>query len=261
MTQLIFDEATARRIEAMYHAGDAARRRRIVRRALAARTAERLVDIGCGPGFYCAELAEEVGPFGSVVGVDSSAAMLELAERRCAEHGNVDLREGAATSLPVEDASADAVVCVQVLEYVDDVAAALAEMRRVLRPGGRAVIWDIDWATVSWHSRDASRMRRVLEAWDDHLAHRSLPRTLARDLRKAGLEDVRAEAHAFATIELDPDSYASVLTPIVEAFVAGRNGVRKEEARAWAVEQRRLGERGELYFASTQLCFTARKPG
>ncbi len=80
--------------------------------------------------------------------------------------------EAEATTLPVLDGTFDAAVSVQVLEYVPDVAAALAEIHRVLRPGGRIVIWDVDWATVSWHTADHARMRRMLDAWDHHLVTR-----------------------------------------------------------------------------------------
>ena len=76
MSQLEFDDDMALRIEGLYRIGDAVRRRRIVRESLGAARGERILDVGCGPGFYCAELAEEVGPAGSVVGVDSSPAML-----------------------------------------------------------------------------------------------------------------------------------------------------------------------------------------
>ena len=260
MSQLVFDEATAQRIESAYHAEDVVRRRALVRQALAAAVGERIADVGCGPGFYCSELAEEVGRSGSVVGVDMSTAMLELASRRCAALSNVVLSQGEATSLPLAGASVDGVVCAQVLEYVQDVPSALRELRRVLRPGGRVVIWDIDWATVSWHSGDEARMRRVLEAWDEHLAHRSLPRTLAAQLRDAGFVHVEAQAHAFAATDFSADRLCVVLIPIIEAFVAGRNGITQEEAQAWTSEQHRLGERGEFSFASTQFCFTARKP-
>jgi arsenite methyltransferase len=261
MAQLVFDTATATRIEAAYFAGDAVRRRRIVREALRTAPGDRVADVGCGPGFYCAELAGEVGPSGSVAGIDSSPAMLCLAGRRCSGYGQVELHQAAATSLPLGDHSADAAISVQVLEYVADVRAALHELHRVLRPGGRIVVWDIDWATVSLHSQDEPRMRRVLQAWDGHLAHRSLPRTLVPQLRAAGFADVAAAAYAFATTEFDPDSYGFVLVPIIEAFVAGRDGISPEAAHQWAAEQRRLGERGEFYFSSPQFCFTARKPG
>ena len=84
MSQLVFDEGAAKRLEAIYQIEDAVRRRRIVREALAVGSGDRMLDVGCGPGYYCAELLEEVGPSGSVVGVDDSASMLELAARRCA---------------------------------------------------------------------------------------------------------------------------------------------------------------------------------
>src|SRR5207253_2353428 len=136
------------------------------------------------------ELLQEVGPGGAVVGLDSSPQMLDLAARRCAGHDNVEFYQAEATSLAVADEGFDGAVCVQVLEYVPDVPAALTELYRALRPGGRVVVWDIDWATVSWHSADPARMARVLEAWDEHLVHRSLPRRLAPAMRLAGFEAV-----------------------------------------------------------------------
>ena len=217
--------------------------------------------MGCGPGFYCAELAEQVGPSGAVVGLDGSSAMLALARRRCAGHDNVELREADATALPIGDSDFDAAVTVQVQEYVPDIAAALAELYRVLRPGGRVLVFDVDWETLSIHSGDAERTARVLRAWDEHLAHPSLPRALAPRLRSAGFTDVRMTAHAFATAEFDDDSYGAALVPFIGAFVTGRQGLTEQEAQAWVAEQRELGERGEFYFAVAQFCFTARKPG
>jgi arsenite methyltransferase len=257
--QLVFDEEAARRIESIYLIGDAVRRRRIVREALAASAGERVLDVGCGPGFYCVELLEDVGPAGSVVGVDSSAAMLTLAARRCAGFENIALHEADATALPVEDGGFDAAISVQVQEYVRDIDAGLAELHRALCPGGRVLVFDIDWETLSVQTEESRLTERVLHAWDEHLAHRSLPRTLASRLRSAGFEDVRVEAHPLVTIEFDRDSYGAALVPFIGAFVAGRQGVSEEEAQAWVAEQRRLGERGRFYFAVTQSCFTARK--
>lgn len=258
MAQLGFDEDTSRQLEAVYRIDDAVRRRGLVRAALGARPGERVLDLGCGPGFYCLELLQEVGPDGYVVGLDSSPQMLALAERRCQGHDNVELHEADATSLPVEDESFDAALTVQVLEYVADVPAALAELRRALRPEGRIVVWDFDWETVSWHSEDPERMRRVLETWDEHLAHRTLPRTLATAMRSSGFEEVGMEAHNFATAAFDTQRFGPTLIPLIESFVADRIGA--DEAAAWAAEQRELGERGEFYFACTQCCFTGSRP-
>lgn len=258
MGGLVFDEDLARKLESIYSTRDIVRRRRLVREALAAAPGEQILDVGCGPGFYVAELAEEVGDTGSVVGIDASADMLAVAARRSEGRPNVAFHEADATSLPVEDGRFDAVVSVQVLEYVPDADRALAEMHRALRPGGRVVVWDVDWTTVSWHSSDPAGMGRALGAWDEHLAHPALPRTLAALLRSARFEDVVVEGHIFATNELVPDAYVGAIFPLVEQFVAEQSGAA--EGRAWADEQRRLDARGEFFFSCTQFCFTATRP-
>ncbi|MFT5041567.1 MAG: ubiquinone/menaquinone biosynthesis C-methylase UbiE, partial [Hyphomicrobiaceae bacterium] len=91
--------------------------------------------IGCGLGFVSAEIAAVVGRDGYVAGIDESASMLALAERRLAERSNTELREADAVSLPFDYKSFDAAVSTQVYEYVSDIDAALLELARVLRPG------------------------------------------------------------------------------------------------------------------------------
>ncbi len=261
MTQIVFDENMAAGLEVIYSKRDVLRRRRLVREALAAQPGERIVDVGCGPGFYVAELLEEVGPDGAVTGIDSSAPMLTIAAKRTEGAANAALHEGAATSLPVGDGEFEAALSVQVLEYVDDVTAALKEIHRALRPGGRVVIWDVDWATVSWQSADQERMARVLAAWDKHLIHPSLPRTLAARLRSAGFEDVRAEGHVFATIEATDESYGGAFLGIIEGYVRDLGDPEAAVVDAWAAEQQELAGRNEFFFTVTQFCFAARKPG
>ena len=122
------------------------------------------------------------------------------------------------------------------------------------------LVWDVDWATVSWHAIDRQRMRRVLAAWDKHLTHRSLPQTLAAQLRNADFQDVRMDAHTFATTELTADAYGGSLVSLLEQYVAEQGGISLAEARAWADEQRELGDRGEFFVTVTQFCFTAIRP-
>ncbi len=260
MSRLSFDESLLPKLEALYRTRDVLRRRQLVRDALAVEVGDRVLDVGCGPGFYVAELAEQVGPTGSVVGVDGSAEMLAAATRRCQEFEHASFLTADVTSLPVPDSSFDAALCVQVLEYVPDASTALAEMYRALRPGGRAVVWDIDWGTVSIHSSDQTRTERVLRAWDGHLAHPSLPRTLATRLRSVGFSEVRVDGHVFATPDFTPDAYGVSVLPVIEQYVAGHEAIGEVEAKAWGDELRELGTRDEFFFACVQFCFTGMRP-
>ena len=94
-----------------------------------------VLDAGMGPGRLCVELRRRGW---TVAGVDASPAMVALARRRLA--GGGDLRVARLEALPFADGSFDAVAALGVLEYVDDLAAVLAELARVLRPRGRAVL-------------------------------------------------------------------------------------------------------------------------
>jgi SAM-dependent methyltransferase len=250
VSQLDFNEEMAAELEAVYSKRDILRRRALVHEALGAAPGDRVLDAGCGPGFYVAETLERVGPGGSVVGVDASPPMLALAAKRSEGHDNVSFHEGDVTALPVADADFDRALSVQVLEYVTDIPAALAELHRVLKPGGPVLLWDVDWATVSWRSDDPARMERVLRGWDEHLSDPVLPRRLSAELRAAGFEDVEMQGHAFVTDDLTDESYAGALVHLMADYVG------TDEAQEWAEEQRELQARGRSYFACIQFCFT-----
>lgn len=97
-------------------------------------------DLGCGTGQSSAALAPFVS---TVVAVDGSAAMLAAARRRLQEYGNVELRRGELESLPIEDERLDAAMLMLVLHHLPEPGRALAEARRVLKPGGRLVVVDM----------------------------------------------------------------------------------------------------------------------
>ncbi|MGB7160663.1 MAG: metalloregulator ArsR/SmtB family transcription factor [Tepidisphaeraceae bacterium] len=99
-----------------------------------------VADLGCGTGQVIAALAPNVK---QVIGVDNSAAMLKAARKRAGDFENVDLRRGDLEALPLDDALCDAALLLLALTYVGDAPAALGEMSRVLKPGGRAVIVDL----------------------------------------------------------------------------------------------------------------------
>jgi ubiquinone/menaquinone biosynthesis C-methylase UbiE len=106
-----------------------------------------VADIGTGTGFVAAGLAPLVS---RVYAVDGSAAMLETAQRNLADAGNVIYKLADGAALPFEDGSLDAVFANMYLHHCPDPAAAITEMVRILRPGGRLVITDMDGHDHEW---------------------------------------------------------------------------------------------------------------
>lgn len=106
---------------------------------------ETVLDVGCGAGMDLLLAARRVGPTGKAIGVDMTDAMIESARAsaRAAGLRQVEVRKGDATSLPVEDASVDAVISNGVLNLVPEKERAFAEIVRVLKPGGRFQVADI----------------------------------------------------------------------------------------------------------------------
>jgi arsenite methyltransferase len=109
------------------------------------RQGEKVVDVGSGAGIDSLIAARMVAPDGEVIGVDMTDAMIAKANRAAKDNGfgNVKFLQGYAEDLPVDDAWADAVISNGVLNLVPDKHAALKEMERVLKPGGRLQIGDI----------------------------------------------------------------------------------------------------------------------
>ncbi|PRY42263.1 methyltransferase domain-containing protein [Umezawaea tangerina] len=253
MSGLEFDERTSRRVEATYLAPDVVRQRRIVREALSLHHGERVLDLGSGPGFLAVEMAAEVGPDGAVCGIDPSPSMLALAADRSGHA--VEYRQAGAERIPFQDGTFDAVVSTQVFEYLPDVPGALAEVRRVLRSGGRLVLVDTDWDSLVWRSPDDALTDRVLTAFEQHLADARLPRKLPAALVAAGFRDVRTSVVPLLNVGYSPTTYSAGLLELVAEFVPGRDGITAEEATAWAAGQRALGP--DYFFSLNRYLFAA----
>jgi len=106
---------------------------------------ETLVDLGSGAGLDSILAARLVGPGGRVIGIDMTPEMIAKARSNVQELGltNIEFRQGQVEELPLADATADVAICNGLFNLCPDKPKALAEVYRVLKPGGRLLMADI----------------------------------------------------------------------------------------------------------------------
>jgi len=215
-------------------------------RLVAARTMELLalapgaavLELGCGTGVFLPLLARAVGPAGRVVGLDHAPTFVAAARERVAAAGlaaAVAVEEGDAYRLPFPDASFDAAHCERVLMHLDDPDAALRELRRVVRPGGRVVAVEPDWGGLRLDHPDREAL--------DLLYTRNLRRTRQPD---AGLTLRRRFAQA-GLAGCIPEPLATPITDIATLRLAGLD--LRPAAEALVAEGRLDWARAEVALA------------
>lgn len=143
--------------------------------------AQRLLDVGCGRGEAALALADDLGDDGDVVGIDASAAMLRVARSDVgAARCRVRFTVGDACSLDEPDDSFDVVRAERTLQWLADPIAAVAEMARVVRPGGLVSLIDTDWSSFTIDVGDDELAARVRSAMQ---SERGRPSNIGRRLR------------------------------------------------------------------------------
>ncbi|GGM48134.1 ubiquinone/menaquinone biosynthesis methyltransferase [Dactylosporangium sucinum] len=161
---------------------------------LAARARGRVLEVAIGTGLNLRHYPDGV----TLTGVELSPAMLAIARRRAADLGvDADLREGNAEALSLPDESFDTVVCALSLCGIPRPAAAIAEMRRVLVPGGRLLL--LDHIGSTWPPVRAAQWlleRVTIRTAGEHFTRRQLPLVTA-----AGFEIVERERRKAGTVE------------------------------------------------------------
>lgn len=256
---LKFDKETTRLLDIVYQGADITRRRQASFDTLRPKANETIVDIGCGNGLLTLELARAVGSGGKAIGVDPSSDMLSPAKARCEGFDWVEILIGTANDLPIESGTVDKAVSVQVFEYLDDIPGAIAEVRRVLKPGGKLVIGDIHLDSLVWFSDDSDRMNRMIASWDHHFTQRDVPAILPSIMRDAGfvVEDVTPITTCDHTLK--PDGLATMMMQLMARYAVDNSHVTDSEAMAWLEEQKTLAAEGRFFYALTHFVVSARK--
>lgn len=259
MSGLEFTEEAARQLEAIYMTRDVVAQRSETLKHLQLVEGEHVIDVGCGPGFLCEDMAEIVGSSGRTLGLDISTDLVALAERRNSRSW-LSYRVGDATAINEPDETFDVATCTQVAEYIPDVNRAIVETFRVLKAGGRAVFVATDWDAVIWHSDVPDRMSAVMKSWERHCAHPRLPRSLSERLRAAGFNVDEVSVFPILNLEWGDDTYSKGMTALIRDFVGGQGQVTHDDLIAWESELPRLSKEGRYFFSSNRFIFRASKP-
>ncbi|WP_116998268.1 class I SAM-dependent methyltransferase [Desertimonas flava] len=188
--------------------------------------AQVIADLGCGSGALLARLGD-LNAGARLIGVDHDAALLSVAGDRCAcpgLAGRVELVQSELASLPLADGSVDLAVLRFVVQHLPDPVPVLAGVRRLLRPGGRVVVIDVDaelWGIAEPVDPVLAALHR--RVWDvpgngpagpPERADRLVGRRLVRTLRAAGFAEPTTQVYSYDSDEFGVDAFGPLLDPV-----------------------------------------------
>jgi len=204
---------------------------------------QRVLEVGCGTGDDVCTIARRVGAGGHVLGIDASPLVIAEATRRA--HGRnlpVTFEVGDAKALALPDGAVDGCRAERLLMHAHgEPPALIAEMARVLRPGGRLVLFEIDWDTFAIDGADHELTRRIVRSYSDGVANGCVGRALPRLMRDAGFADVVTMPHA---IDVPFDFFGWVLSGHLDAALAAGSFTPKELIAWWdAIDEAHARER------------------
>lgn len=256
-----FDEEWSKKVAALYVLPDVVRTRIAALDLLDPHGGDTVLDLGCGPGYMTRDIAMAVGAQGHVVGIDVSDPMLDMAREFCADvpqaiFQNVDL-----LNLPYEDASIDGVAVMQVFSYVPDLEAAMEEIARVLKPGGKLLVMDTDYGTLVWQSENRELADRIVKGYDGHVVWPDLPRVLPGKLGQSGLKITQMQAVPIVAADFHEGTFPHGVGALMESYAITQENVTSEEAAQWRAEQEKLASEGRFFFSINRNFFLLAKQG
>ena len=210
----------------------------------------RVLDVGCGIGGDVRGIAQLVGRTGRVVGLDFTEAFVAEARQQSADHPTIEYRQGDAHALPFPDASFDAARSERVFQHLADPRTALAEMRRVTRPGGRVVVTEPDWDTLVLDLPDhVTLARKIRSFWTDSAArHGRMGRELPRLFREGGFQQIDVVPAAVYLSDYRVANEGCSLEHAAE-LARGAGVVTDSEAGTWIAALRAQAAAGHFWCA------------
>jgi len=256
---LKYDKAAAQNIERSYNTPDIARQRLQTLKALALNPGEHVVDVGCGTGFLISEMAAMVGEEGRLTGIDFSQDMLDVAIERCKALPQVQLQQGSAVDLPLDDAIFDAATCTQTLLYVPDVDKSIAELARVLKIGGRLAVVETDWNAAIVNSSDPEMTQKIFQSFQKPIPNANLPVKLSPMLRAQGFGAINIEAIQIINTGNTSANFSRSTIKWASDMAVLEKDISRKEGDAWVADIEAKAKVGEYFFSVNRFLFSAVK--
>lgn len=219
---------------------------------------QRVLEVGCGTGADAQVMAQRVAPGGRVIAVDGSRNMIAVAQQR-AEGCDlpVEFQVADAHRLPFADDSFDASRADRIFMHLESPAQALSEMKRATRRGGRVLIYEVDFETLTLDMPQRPPTRSIVNTWCDGFRNGWLGRHIPALFRAAGLEDVHITP---ATLWLRYPLAMQMVGPatVERACTAGK--LTPEEGEDWLRQLQQRYETGLLFCTLTGFLVLGRKP-
>ena len=209
---------------------DLCRRRLAVLEATAPHPGERVLEVGCGGGALLPVFAAAVGRAGRVMGIDISPDQIAAAKLACEDTEVAAAEVQDVHQLSFGDASFDAIVAIQVIEYLPQPPRALAELRRVCSPSGRLIVLATNWDTMFWNCGAPELTARIQAAWREHAPTPNLPAELRPLLDVAGFRMIHQAPVAIINNAYHEDAFAYWAARLILAFATARQLVSPADA-------------------------------
>ncbi len=231
-------------------------RRKATFEALDVAAGQHILDLGCGGGHLLRDLALSVGSEGQAIGLDPSEQQIKAAQELCQDLDNVKFSRDSATELSFEDNTFHGVASIQVLEYIPDVDAALAEVHRVTRPGGSLAAVSVLWDHWRFHGPDSKLNDQMHEAFKAHCSHQMLPLEMPAKLTQHGFVGAHCTPMGFMNNSLHHNSFAWLASGLLTHF-AQKQGIAKEDVQRWREQLDQSVKEGRFGFVSVPVLTTA----
>ena len=220
--------------------------------ALSPNPGDEIIDVGCGTGDAERLLVRDYPKIARVVGIEKNRTRYEHAVARCQDDGvpdQIEFRLADGQDLPFDDCSFDKALCVETLEWIKDPLRVLQEIRRVLKPGGVAVIVHSDFDTQVFNTRDKELCRRIIHSFTDSGPNGQMGRKLYGLCKSAGFSSVHTFVYTLINTEWSPNLYAYRVAHMIVEWLTKKSLMPKNELKRWMADLETQHSRGVFFYS------------